>query len=168
MFPKFVNPLWFGKVAVDAATRQRVMSAAERMKKNAPHVGVRVPSAADVDRMFPKGWNPQAGSWQEQFLGSEWVRDFNTRKAEKEFARTATRPRTYTKPPPGVGFDPFGAGFDPFRNVRHNPVRDLQDMLHHFPNQLKSLGVTAGVLGSAALAYYLYNKSKQGQQKQWI
>jgi len=84
--------------AVDPTIRKHVERVAKR-------IGVRPPSAKDLDRMFPPGWEAASqGSWQAQLEKSDWLRDANSAKAHvKDVAAGRARP--------GAGHTTYGPGW---------------------------------------------------------
>ena len=53
---------------------------ASHVKRVAKRMGYASPSDADIEGMFPKGWEKNSPSWQSQFEKSEWLKGQNTAK----------------------------------------------------------------------------------------
>lgn len=142
--------------AVDPAIADRVRRVAERMKYE-------VPSQAELDAMFPSGWEKTAPSWQSQFESSDWLKGQNTQKMYTEEAARGSA----GAPSSGVNYGPYNSG--------HNaPSWVSQTAANVASSDPYRLGWIIPSLGSALLAPSVKRKIEQesglsaGEKKQLL
>lgn len=83
--------------AVDPTIASHVKRVARRMKYD-------VPTDAEIEAMFPKGWEKNSPSWQAQFEKSQWLKEQNTAKAHAKDVAAGRAPKgstPHTKYGPG-------------------------------------------------------------------
>lgn len=140
------------KRAVDEATRAQVRRVVQKMMKSSPFVNMSMPSNGEIDAMFPHGWS--GGSWQEQFLASEWVKDFNEAKAAYKDFGAQSAPRSARRP----AYTASEA-----RRAYERYMHEADESSKAFRNVgLGSAAILAGLMGIAA--GYTYYKNKQDAQ----
>jgi len=124
---------------------------ASHVKRVAKRMGYASPSDADIEGMFPKGWEKSSPSWQSQFEKSEWLKDQNTAKAYAKDVRSGkARPSSSWTRGPGWKSQP--------KNVAYRVVT----------SPLYPLGGLAAAYGGAVRAKSLRRSLKKRKHKRSV
>ena len=101
----------FTKLGIDASLRKNVERIVNQMRKTHGD-WVKAPTDAELNKMFPKGWEKTNPSWQSQVENSAWLKGVNTESLRRKTApknpfsgtaRPSGTPRGGYKGPPPPG-----------------------------------------------------------------